>query len=86
MGQNSFFNYSHPDPVIRRELVDLLYTSLPQVVAANVTALTGAAALAATTHDAGYVGSPVRCWSMRSAASSACSATRGLQAASATTT
>ena len=31
--------YLHPDPRIRRELVDLLYTSLPQVSAIGVTSV-----------------------------------------------
>jgi len=86
MGQNSFFQYSHPDPAIRRELVDLLYTSLPQVMAANITALTGAAALAATTHDPGYVAISCAMLINTVGRSSACSATRSSQAASATTT
>lgn len=46
--------YLHPDPRIRRELVDLLYTSLPQVFAIGVTSVTGAAALAVMNGDAGY--------------------------------
>ncbi|MBW7973770.1 diguanylate cyclase [Bradyrhizobium sp. BR 10289] len=46
--------YLHPDPRIRRELVDLLYTSLPQVCAIGVTSVTGAAALAIMSGDTGY--------------------------------
>ncbi|MGY8709695.1 GGDEF domain-containing protein [Bradyrhizobium sp. 18BD] len=46
--------YLHPDPRIRRELVDLLYTSLPQVCAIGVTSVTGAAALAIISGDTGY--------------------------------
>ncbi|MHB0769765.1 diguanylate cyclase domain-containing protein [Bradyrhizobium sp. 5.13L] len=44
----------HPDPRIRRELVDLLYTSLPQVSAIGVTSVTGAVALALMSGDTGY--------------------------------
>lgn len=46
--------YLHPDPRIRRELVDLLYTSLPQVFAIGVTSVTGALALTAMSGDIGY--------------------------------
>ncbi|MBI5132156.1 MAG: diguanylate cyclase [Rhodopseudomonas palustris] len=46
--------YLHPDPRIRRELVELLYTSLPQVMAIGVTSVTGAAALALIDGDPGY--------------------------------
>lgn len=46
--------FLHPDPRIRRELVDLLYTSLPQVFAIGVTSVTGAVALAVMSGDAGY--------------------------------
>jgi len=46
--------YLHPDPRIRRELVDLLYTSLPQVCAIGFTSVTGAVALAVMSGDAGY--------------------------------
>ncbi len=55
MGQVPHSTFSHPDSAIRRELVDLLYTSLPQVMAINITALIGAGALAITTGDPGYV-------------------------------
>lgn len=46
--------YLHPDPRIRRELVDLLYTSLPQVSAIGFTSVTGAVTLAAMSGDTGY--------------------------------
>jgi diguanylate cyclase (GGDEF)-like protein len=46
--------YLHPDPRIRRELVDLLYTSLPQVCAIGFTSVTGAMALAVMSGDTGY--------------------------------
>jgi diguanylate cyclase (GGDEF)-like protein len=46
--------YLHPDPRIRHELVDLLYTSLPQVSAIGVTSVTGAVALTAMSGDIGY--------------------------------
>ncbi|MFT4279424.1 MAG: diguanylate cyclase [Rhodopseudomonas sp.] len=46
--------YLHPDPRIRRELVDLLYTSLPQVMAIGVTSVTGALALTLLDDDPGY--------------------------------
>lgn len=46
--------FLHPDPRIRRELVDLLYTSLPQVFAIGVTSVTGAVALAVMSGDTGY--------------------------------
>lgn len=46
--------FLHPDPRIRRELVDLLYTSLPQVFAIGVTSVTGAAALTLMSGDTGY--------------------------------
>jgi len=46
--------FLHPNPSIRRELVDMLYTSLPQVMAINVTSATGAVALAIISGDAGY--------------------------------
>jgi diguanylate cyclase (GGDEF)-like protein len=49
-----FSRFLHPDPGIRRELVDLLYTSLPQVMAINVTSVTGAVALAGISGDPGY--------------------------------
>ncbi len=46
--------FLHPDPRIRRELVDLLYTSLPQVFAIGITSVTGAATLALMSGDIGY--------------------------------
>jgi diguanylate cyclase (GGDEF)-like protein len=46
--------FLHPDPRIRRELVDLLYTSLPQVSAIGVTSVTGAITLAIMSGDPGY--------------------------------
>ena len=46
--------FLHPNPSIRRELVDMLYTSLPQVMAINVTSVTGAVALAVIDGDIGY--------------------------------
>lgn len=49
-----FSNFLHPDPAIRRELVDLLYTALPQVMAINVTSVLGAGVLAAISRDPGY--------------------------------
>jgi diguanylate cyclase (GGDEF)-like protein len=56
MGQRRFFNFLHPNPAIRRELIDLLYTSLPQVMAINVTSVSGAFTLAAINRDPGYIG------------------------------
>lgn len=44
-----------PNPAIRRELVDLLYTSLPQVAAINIAAISGSVALAAAHGDHGYI-------------------------------
>ena len=55
MGQGLLFDFSHPNPAIRRELVALLYTSLPQVMAINVTSVVGAFTLAALNHDPGYI-------------------------------
>jgi len=55
MGQGLLSNISDSDPAIRRELVDLLYTALPQVMAINVTAVTGAATLAVINRDPGYI-------------------------------
>lgn len=46
--------FLHPDPRIRRELVDLLYTSLPQVSAIGGTSVTGAVTLAIMNGDIGY--------------------------------
>ena len=55
MGPKSFLKLLHPNPAIRRELVDLLYTSLPQVTAINAAAITGSVALAAAHRDPGYI-------------------------------
>jgi len=55
MGQRLHSTSPDQDPAIRSELVDLLYTSLPQVMTINVAALMGAGALATTTRDPGYV-------------------------------
>ncbi|RJF69986.1 GGDEF domain-containing protein [Rhodopseudomonas palustris] len=49
-----FKRFLHPDPRIRRELVELLYTSLPQVAAIGVTSVTGAVALTLISGDVGY--------------------------------
>jgi len=49
-----FSKFLHPDPRIRRELVDLLHTSLPQVTAISLTSVTGAVILATITGDLGY--------------------------------
>lgn len=47
-------SFLHPDPRIRRELVSLLYTSLPQVCAIGLTSVTGALTLTFVSGDAGY--------------------------------
>ncbi|MFC0243056.1 diguanylate cyclase domain-containing protein [Rhodopseudomonas telluris] len=49
-----FARFLHADPRIRRELVELLYTSLPQVVAIGGTSVTGAVALTLIDRDPGY--------------------------------
>lgn len=54
MNPAAFFQFPHPNPGIRRELVELLYTSLPQVMAISATAVCGAVALAALSGDTGY--------------------------------
>lgn len=46
--------FLHPDPRIRRELVDLLFTSLPQVSAIGLTSVAGAITMAVIRGDAGY--------------------------------
>jgi diguanylate cyclase len=46
--------FMHPDPRIRRELVDLLFTSLPQVSAIGLTSVAGAFTMAVIRGDAGY--------------------------------
>lgn len=47
-------SFRNPSPQIRRELVDMLYTSLPQVAAISVTSVAGAVALAMMSGDAAY--------------------------------
>ncbi len=47
-------SFLHPNPSIRRELVELLYTSLPQVVSINVAAVAGAVMLFLISGDIGY--------------------------------
>lgn len=54
MQPSAFFQFPRPNPGIRRELVELLYTSLPQVMAITATAICGASALAALSGDTGY--------------------------------
>ena len=49
-----FSSFQSPNPSIRRELVELLYTSFPQVMSINVTSLGGAATLAAISGDPAY--------------------------------
>jgi diguanylate cyclase len=49
-----FARLLHADPRIRRELVELLYTSMPQVAAIGVTSVTGAVALTLIDRDPGY--------------------------------
>src|ERR1700744_6263263 len=51
-----FSRFLHPNAGVRRELVGLLYTSLPQVMAISVTSVIGAMALAAIGRDTGYAG------------------------------
>jgi diguanylate cyclase (GGDEF)-like protein len=51
MASNVLFPFRNPNPGIRRELVDLLYTSFPQVLAISATSVTGAVTLAALTGD-----------------------------------
>ncbi|WP_316219405.1 diguanylate cyclase domain-containing protein [Bradyrhizobium sp. SZCCHNR2026] len=55
MGPGLLSRFLHPNPAIRRELVDLLYTSLPQVTAINAASITGSVALAAAHRDPGYI-------------------------------
>ncbi len=50
----AFFCFPHPNPGIRRELVELLYTSLPQVMAISATSVCGGVALTFLSGDAGY--------------------------------
>lgn len=47
-------SFRHPDPQTRRELVELLYTSFPQVAAISLTSVIGAVALAAMSGDVVY--------------------------------
>lgn len=54
MSLSLFARFLHSDPRIRRELVELLYTSLPQVAAIGVTSVTGAVALTLISGDIGY--------------------------------
>ncbi len=54
MNPAAFFSFPHPNPSIRRELVELLYTSLPQVMAISATSVCGAVALAVLDGDIGY--------------------------------
>jgi diguanylate cyclase (GGDEF)-like protein len=66
------FSLRNPSPQIRRELVELLYTSLPQVAAISATAVTGAIAMAVISGDIVYavisgfilVTATVRIWSL----------------------
>ncbi|WP_257168801.1 GGDEF domain-containing protein [Bradyrhizobium sp. SRS-191] len=55
MGQGLLSRFIHPNPAIRRELVDLLYTSLPQVMSINAAAITGSVTLAVLNRDPGYI-------------------------------
>ena len=55
MNSSAFFSFPHPNPGIRRELVELLYTSRPQVAAISVTSVCGGVALSILSGDAGYV-------------------------------
>jgi diguanylate cyclase (GGDEF)-like protein len=54
MASNILFPFRNPNPGIRRELVELLYTSYPQVLAISATSVTGAVALAALSGDPAY--------------------------------
>lgn len=49
-----YSSFRNPDPQTRRELVELLYTSLPQVAAISLTSVIGAVALAGMSGDATY--------------------------------
>ncbi|MDU3043650.1 MAG: GGDEF domain-containing protein, partial [Bradyrhizobium sp.] len=40
MGHGQSSRFVDPNPAIRRELVELLYTSLPQVMSINAAAIT----------------------------------------------
>jgi len=50
----AFFRFPHPNPNIRRELVEMLYTSLPQVAAISAPSFCGAVTLAVLGGDTGY--------------------------------
>ena len=50
----AFFHFQHPDPGVRRELVELLYTSFPQVLAVSTTSILGAIILASMSGDIAY--------------------------------
>ena len=50
----AFFHFQHPDPSVRRELVELLYTSFPQVLAVSTTSILGAIILASMSGDIAY--------------------------------
>ncbi len=54
MRSTVFASFLNPNHGVRRELVELLYTSFPQVMAINVTSITGAVSLAAISGDPGY--------------------------------
>ncbi len=47
-------SFRHPRPQIRRELVELLYTALPQVAAIGLTSVIGGVALAWMSGDLVY--------------------------------
>jgi diguanylate cyclase len=47
-------SFRNPNPQIRKELVELLYTSFPQVAAISGTSVMGAIAMAAISGDPGY--------------------------------
>ncbi|CAN5166871.1 hypothetical protein BH10PSE10_BH10PSE10_02790 [soil metagenome] len=54
MNPAAFFSPPHPGPRIRRELVEMLYTSWPQVMAISVTSFWGGVALSVLGDDIGY--------------------------------
>lgn len=47
-------SFRHPSPQIRRELVELLYTAMPQVAAIGLTSVIGGVSLAWMSGDLGY--------------------------------
>ena len=55
MGHGQSSRFVDPNPAIRRELVELLYTSLPQVMSINAAAITGSVTLAVLHRDPGYI-------------------------------